>query len=58
MNSAIRVCKGVQIQGTIFSEYLNTDVDQDEFNLAFLEMCEQHGWLFGGGTSEIDDSDE
>ena len=58
MSSAIRVCKGVEIKGTIFSEYLNTDVNEDEFNLAFLEMCEKHGWLFGGGTVEITDEDE
>lgn len=54
----IKVCKGVFINGTVFSEHLNTDVTEEEFVTALFEMCEQHGWLFGGYTAEIDDSDE
>lgn len=54
----LRVCKGVFVHGTVFSEHLNTDVTEDEFLTALLEMCNEKGWLFGGYTEEIDDSDE
>ena len=54
----IKVCKGIEIHGTVFSAHVNTDITEDEFLTALFEMCEQHGWLFGGYTEEIDDSDE
>ena len=54
----LRVCKGVFVHGTVFSENLNTDVTEDEFLTALLEMCNEKGWLFGGYTEEIDDNDE
>ena len=57
-DSELQTSNGILINGTIFSQHLNTDVDETEFKLAFLQMCKEHDWIYSGDFKQIDDSNE
>ncbi|MBA4543060.1 MULTISPECIES: hypothetical protein [Thermoactinomyces] len=46
---------GIHIDGCIFANDKNTDIDHDEFLDKFIAFVEENGWLFGGGTKRIDE---
>jgi uncharacterized protein YggL (DUF469 family) len=46
---------GVEINGCIFANDENVDIDHDEFLDAFIEFVESKGWHFGGGSAQIDE---
>jgi hypothetical protein len=44
---------GVHIEGTVYAQ--DGDLGHNEFLDAFVEFIESKGWLFGGGTVQIDE---
>ncbi|MGA8941910.1 MAG: hypothetical protein WB502_04230 [Thermoactinomyces sp.] len=49
---------GIHIEGCIFSNDENANIDPDEFWDAFIEFVESRGWHFGGGINQIDQHGE
>lgn len=43
---------GVQLEGTIYAK--DGDLGHNDFINAFIEFVESKGWLFGGGSFQID----
>ena len=49
---------GVHIDGCIFANDENANIDPDEFWDAFIEFVESNGWHFGGGIKQVDEDGE
>ncbi|WP_220215022.1 MULTISPECIES: hypothetical protein [Thermoactinomyces] len=49
---------GVLVDGCVFANDQNQNVDLDEFVDAFLEWVESKGWHFGGGVRQVDEDGE
>jgi hypothetical protein len=49
---------GVLIDGCVFANDRNRNVDLDAFLDAFLEWVELNGWHFGGGVRQVDEDGE
>jgi hypothetical protein len=46
---------GVHIDGCIFANDENVDIDLEQFLDSFISFVEENGWNFGGGTKLIDE---
>lgn len=46
------------MDGCVFANDQNQNVDLDEFVDAFLEWVESNGWHFGGGVRQVDEDGE
>lgn len=46
---------GIHIEGSIFAEDEHVDIDHDVFLDKFIEFVEANGWMFGGGSQQIDE---
>jgi uncharacterized protein YggL (DUF469 family) len=45
----------VLVDGCVFANDQNQNVDLDEFVDAFLEWVESNGWHFGGGVRQVEE---
>ena len=58
MEQVYYMAKIIDINGTVFSRYVDKDVTEEEFFEAFSAFLDANDYLFGGGYKEADDDDE
>jgi uncharacterized protein YggL (DUF469 family) len=49
---------GIHIEGCIYAVDEHVDIDHDEFLDKFIDFVEANGWMFGGGTYQVDEDGE
>ena len=49
---------GIEINGSLFADDKEIDIDEAKFFKEFIEFIESRGWSFGGGISQVDEDGE